>query len=185
MSVFDLEHVELSYAPPYGAAKDPVNMIGFQASNLLRGDIRLWYAEDYPDCASVATILDVRTPAEYAHWHIAEAVNIPYTELRDRLGEVPRDRPVYSYCRSGFRSYIADCILRQHGFSDSAFLSGGAITFCGYHRTPLEVGPAASRSSRMLRTRWRRVRVPSSTSDVKERVVEDRPTATDALVALG
>ena len=141
MSVFDLEHVELAYAPPFGAAKDPVNMIGFQASNLLRGDIKLWYPEDYPECASKTTILDVRTPAEYGYWHVPEAINIPYTELRARLGEVPKDRPVYSYCRSGFRSYLAYCILDQHGFSDTAFLSGGLITFCGFHRTPLQVGP--------------------------------------------
>ena len=140
MSVFDLEHVELSYAPPFGAAKDPVNMIGFQASNLLRGDIRLWYPEDYPECAATVTILDVRTKAEYEYWHIPEAIHIPYTELRGRLGEVPKDRPVYSYCRSGFRSYIADCILRQHGFDHPAFLSGGLFTYHGFFRTPLEVG---------------------------------------------
>ena len=140
MTVYDLEHVELSYAPPYGSAKDPVNMIGFQASNLLRGDIDLWYAEDYPDCAEATTILDVRTVAEYEYWHIPEAINIPYTELRARLGEVSKDRPVYTYCRSGFRSYIAYCILRQHDFADTAFLSGGLITFHGFHRTPLEVG---------------------------------------------
>ena len=140
MTVYDLEHVELSYAPPYGSAKDPVNMIGFQASNLLRGDIDLWYAEDYPACAERTTILDVRTVAEYEYWHIPEAINIPYTELRARLDEVSKDRPVYTYCRSGFRSYIAYCILRQHDFPDTAFLSGGLITFHGFHRTPLEVG---------------------------------------------
>ncbi len=140
MTVYDLEHVELSYAPPYGSAKDPVNMIGFQASNLLRGDIDLWYAEDYPACAARTTIIDVRTVAEYEYWHIHEAINIPYTELRARLSEVPKDRPVYTYCRSGFRSYIAYCILRQHDFADTAFLSGGLITFHGFHRTPLEVG---------------------------------------------
>ena len=140
MSVFDLEHVELSYAPPFGTAKDPVNMIGFQASNLLRGDIKLWYPEDYPECAATTTILDVRTAAEFEYWHIPEAINIPYTELRGRLGELPKDFPVYSYCRSGFRSYIANCILDQHGFTDTAFLSGGLFTFHGFHRTPLEVG---------------------------------------------
>ena len=62
MTVFDLEHLELAYAPPYGAAKDPVNMAGFLGANLLRGDIDLWYPEDYPDCAGKVTILDVRTP---------------------------------------------------------------------------------------------------------------------------
>jgi NADPH-dependent 2,4-dienoyl-CoA reductase/sulfur reductase-like enzyme/rhodanese-related sulfurtransferase len=140
MTVFDLEHVELAYAPPYGSAKDPVNMVGFLGSNLLRGDIDLWYPGDYPDCAERVTILDTRTQGEYDAWHVPEAILMPYTELRDRLDEVPRDKPVYTYCRSGFRSYIAACALKQNGWDDVAFLSGGMMTFHGFHRTPLEVG---------------------------------------------
>ena len=140
MTVFDLEHLELAYAPPYGAAKDPVNMAGFLGANLLRGDIDLWYAEDYPDCAGKVTILDVRTPAEYGAWHIPGAVLIPYTELRQRLDEVPRDKPVYTYCRSGFRSYIAYCVLKHNGWDQAAFLAGGMMTYHGCHRTPLAVG---------------------------------------------
>ena len=140
LTVFDLEHLELAYAPPYGAAKDPVNMAGFLGSNLLRGDIHLWYPENYPDCRDRVTILDVRTPAEYDAWHIPEAVLIPYTELRHRLDEVPRDKPVYTYCRSGFRSYIAYCVLKQNGWDQVAFLAGGMMTYHGYHTTPLTVG---------------------------------------------
>jgi NADPH-dependent 2,4-dienoyl-CoA reductase/sulfur reductase-like enzyme/rhodanese-related sulfurtransferase len=142
MTVFDLEHLELAYAPPYGSAKDPVNMAGFLGSNLLRGDIDLWYPEDYPDCADRVTILDTRTPAEYELWHIPEAVLVPYTELRRRLDELPRDRPVYTYCRSGFRSYIAYGVLKQAGFAHVAFLSGGTMTFHGFHKTPLAAGTA-------------------------------------------
>ncbi len=140
MMVYDLEHLELAYAPPYGSAKDPLNMAGFLGANLLRGDIDLWYPEEYPDCADKVTILDTRTPAEYDAWHIPEAVLIPYTELRQRLDEVPRNMPVYTYCRSGFRSYIAYCVLKQNGFDDVAFLSGGMMTYHGYHRTSLTVG---------------------------------------------
>ena len=140
MTVFDLEHLELAYAPPYGSAKDPVNMVGFLGANLLRGDIDLCYPEEFPECADKVTILDTRTRAEYDAWHIPGAVLIPYTELRQRLDEVPRDKPVYTYCRSGFRSYIAYCVLRQNGFDDVAFLAGGLITYHGYHRTPLIVG---------------------------------------------
>ncbi len=140
MTVYDLEHLELAYAPPYGAAKDPVNMAGFLGANLLRGDIALWYAEDYPGCAGKVTILDVRTPAEYEAWHVPGAVLLPYTELRQRLDEVPRDKPVYTYCRSGFRSYIAYCMLKQNGWDDVAFMSGGMMTYHGSHRTPLKVG---------------------------------------------
>ena len=140
LTIYDLEHLELAYAPPYGSAKDPVNMAGFLGSNLLRGDIDLWYPEDYPDCADEVTIVDTRTQAEYDAWHIPEAVLIPYTELRGRLDEIPRDRPVYTYCRSGFRSYIAYCALKQNGFDRVAFLAGGMMTFHGYHRTSLAVG---------------------------------------------
>ena len=140
LTVFDLEHLELAYAPPYGAAKDPVNMAGFLGSNLLRGDIHLWYPEDYPDCAAKVTILDVRTPEEYGAWHIPGAVLIPFTELRHRLDAVPRDKPVYTYCRSGFRSYIAYCVLRHNGWDQVAFLAGGMMTYHGYHKTPLAVG---------------------------------------------
>ncbi|WP_342660319.1 Coenzyme A disulfide reductase [Rhodococcus ruber] len=140
MTVYDLEHLELAYAPPYGSAKDPVNMVGFLGANLLRGDIDLWYPEDYPDCADRVTILDTRTQAEYDAWHIPGAILVPYTELRGRLDEVPRDKPVYTYCRSGFRSYIAYCVLEQNGWDEVAFLAGGMMTYHGYHRTPLEVG---------------------------------------------
>jgi NADPH-dependent 2,4-dienoyl-CoA reductase/sulfur reductase-like enzyme/rhodanese-related sulfurtransferase len=140
MTVYDLQHLELAYAPPYGAAKDPVNMAGFLGSNLLDGDIDLWYPEDYPGCAGDVTILDVRTQAEYDAFHIPEALLLPYTELRQRLDGVPRDKPVYTYCRSGFRSYIAYCVLKQNGWEDVAFLSGGMMTYHGYHRTPLAVG---------------------------------------------
>ena len=140
MTVFDLEHLELAYAPPYGAAKDPVNMAGFLGSNLLRGDIHLWYPEDYPGCAGRVTILDVRTPAEYKAWHIPGAILLPYTELRHRVDEVPRGKPVYTYCRSGFRSYIAYCVLRHNGWDQVAFLAGGMMTYHGYHMTPLAVG---------------------------------------------
>ena len=139
MTVYDLEHVELAYAPPYGSAKDPVNMIGFLASNLLRGDIDLWYAEDYPDCAE-----RVRS-STCAPW----PSTTPGTSPRRSSFPTPscepgstrcRETPVYTYCRSGFRSYIAYCMLKQHGWDDAAFLSGGMITYHGFHRTPLEVG---------------------------------------------
>lgn len=142
MTVYDLEHLELCYAPPYGSAKDPVNMAGFMASNLLRGDVHFWYAEQYPDCQREATLLDVRTPKEFQHWHIEGALHIPHTELRQRLDELPRDRAIYTYCRSGFRSYLAYRVLRQRGFGDVATLAGGLLTFHAYHKTPLATGRA-------------------------------------------
>lgn len=101
LSIEDLEHVELAYAPPYGSAKDPVNMAGFIGTNLLRGDVHLWYAENWPDLPSGAVLLDVRSPEENADWAIPGSTLIPLTELRGRLGEIPPGVPVWIYCRSG------------------------------------------------------------------------------------
>jgi rhodanese-related sulfurtransferase len=134
MTVFDLEHLELAYAPPYGSAKDPINMAGFVASNLLRGDIDHWYAEDCPDRTSDGRLIDVRSRREYEEWHIAGAENLPIAELRQRLDELSLSQPIYVYCKSGFRGYLAYRILKQHGFSKVRNLSGGLQTFHLHHR---------------------------------------------------
>lgn len=140
MTVFDLEHLELAYAPPYGAAKDPVNMAGFIASNWLRGDIDFWCAEDYPAAVQGGVIVDVRAPVEYQAWHIPDAINIPLAQLRERLAELPKDRPIFLYCRVGFRSYLAHRALVQSGYTRVKTLAGGSKTFCSFHRTPLCTG---------------------------------------------
>ena len=137
MTVFDLEHLELAYAPPYGSAKDPVNMAGFIASNLLRGDLAFWYAEDFPDKISKGTLLDVRSPKEFNQWNIPGSVNIPLREVRSRLIEIPKHQPVYVYCRVGFRSYLAYCILKQKGFKTVTVLAGGTKTFHCFDHTEL------------------------------------------------
>jgi rhodanese-related sulfurtransferase len=171
MTIYDLEHLELAYAPPYGSAKDPVNMAGFLGSNLLRGDIDLWYAEDYPACAERVTILDTRTQAEYDAWHIPEAILMPYTELRDRLDEVSRDRPVYTYCRSGLRSYIAYCVLKQNGWDDAAFLAGGMMTFHGSTARRWRSARAGCRWWPTPRTNWPSAPAHSRMSDATVEVV--------------
>lgn len=144
MTVYDLEHLELAYAPPYGSAKDPVNMAGFVASNLLRGDVQFWYAEDYPEKTVSGTIIDVRSPEEFGAWHIPGAINIPLGELRTGLTpKLPNEdhhHPIFLYCRVGFRSYLAYRILRQLGFENVTTLSGGSKTFMSYNRTPLATG---------------------------------------------
>ncbi len=142
MTVFDLEHLELAYAPPYGSAKDPVNMAGFIASNYLHGDLDFWYAEDFPEKTSNGILLDVRGAKEFAAWHIPGAMNIPLTELRSRLAEIPQEKPVYIYCRVGFRSYLAYRILIQKGFDQAAILAGGSKTFnCYCCMAPTTGGP--------------------------------------------
>ncbi len=140
LTVYDLEHLELAYAPPYGSAKDPVNMAGFVAANLLRGDVEFWYAEDFPERTQDAFILDVRSPAEYETWHIPGAANIPLGRLRSRLDRIPRDRRVLLYCKVGFRSYLAYRLLKQNGFDRVATLAGGSMTFCSYHPTSVCTG---------------------------------------------
>jgi NADPH-dependent 2,4-dienoyl-CoA reductase/sulfur reductase-like enzyme/rhodanese-related sulfurtransferase len=143
MSVFDLETLELSYAPPFGSAKDPVNMAGFLGSNLLRGDHDFWYPDEYPEKTNRGTIIDVRTPAEYEEYHIPGAINLPLNTLRDRLDEVPPEGPLFVYCRVGFRGYLAYRILIQKGFDQTFNLAGGILTFSSFKRTAYSTGKAA------------------------------------------
>lgn len=132
MTVYDLEEMELAYAPQYGAAKDPVNMAGFIAAGVLRGDQPIRHVSelvaDGNASAPAPFLLDVRSPGEFSIGHIPTATNIPIEELRDRLDEVPQDRPVVTYCKVGQRGYLATRILAQYGF-DVANLSGGFTTY--------------------------------------------------------
>ncbi len=131
----DLIDLDLSYAPPYGQAKDAVNLVGMVAENVLSGRLRLWYAADLDDVRAEALVLDVRSEAEFATGHIPDSLNIPHTQLRDRLDEVrdaAEDRPVRVLCAAGVRSNIAHRILANNGF-DSASLSGGIQTLRHWH----------------------------------------------------
>jgi NADPH-dependent 2,4-dienoyl-CoA reductase/sulfur reductase-like enzyme/rhodanese-related sulfurtransferase len=125
-SVHDLEEAELCYAPQYGAAKDPVNMAGMIAANVLRGDVSLAAWEELPDTRSL--VVDVRQPEEFAAGHIAGAINLPLPELRSRLQELPREQEIWVHCGVGQRSYYAARILRQKGFTVRN-LSGGFTTY--------------------------------------------------------
>jgi NADPH-dependent 2,4-dienoyl-CoA reductase/sulfur reductase-like enzyme/rhodanese-related sulfurtransferase len=122
MTVFDLEESELAYSPQYGAAKDPVNMAGFVAAGLLRGEhpqVDLEAAIGAHGNGQVdppPLLLDVRTPQEYAAGQIPGAVNFPLDELRSRLTELPRERAIAVYCQVGQRAYLATRILKQAGF---------------------------------------------------------------------
>lgn len=133
MTVFDLEEAELAYSPQYGSAKDPVNMAGFVAAGLLRGDHPQIDVEDILEAPEGRrpSLLDVRTREEFTESHIPGAVNIPVDELRRRLGEVPRDREVAAYCQVGQRGYLATRILLDAGFR-AANVGGGYLTFALY-----------------------------------------------------
>ena len=136
MTVFDLEEMELAYSPQYGSAKDPINMAGFVAGGLLRGD------HPQVDVEAVLAapagerpfLVDVRTPQEFAAGHIPGAVNVPVDDLRSRLGELPRDRQIAVYCQVGQRGYLATRILKQAGFQ-TANVGGGYKTYRLLHPT--------------------------------------------------
>ncbi len=129
-TVYDLAKLELSYAPPYGSAKDPVNMAGFSAENILTGicdNIQCRELEEID--ISDTIILDARTPGETKHGMVTGAVNIPVDELRDRLGELEKDKQIIVYCAVGFRAYLACRILKQNGFKRVRNLAGGYATY--------------------------------------------------------
>ncbi|MGI6741277.1 MAG: CoA-disulfide reductase [Brevefilum sp.] len=129
MRVYDLEELELAYAPPFNTSRDPANIVGFVAANQLRGDVKLvnWDQVDQIDRHST-TILDVRLPEELALGSIDGAINIPIETIRQHINEIPKDRSVLLYCQTGQRSYFASRILQQMGF-DCYNLSGGYKTY--------------------------------------------------------
>ncbi len=139
LTVQDLQSLELAYAPPFGSAKDPVNMAGFVATNLQLGDLQLWYAEDYPARTDGGVVVDVRSKQEFELWHIPGALNIPLGKLRSQLGGLSKDKALFVYCKVGFRSYLAYRLLRQHGFT-VATLAGGANTFRAWHKDRIGAG---------------------------------------------
>ena len=126
MTALELAELDLSYAPPYSSAKDPVNMAGFMIEDLENGKVRQFHwneVEDLP-CDGSATLLDVRTEGEYRRGHLNGFRNIPLDDLREHLDELDRGKPVYLNCQTGLRSYLACRLLTQYGFSCS-HLSGG------------------------------------------------------------
>ncbi|MFO0850687.1 MAG: FAD-dependent oxidoreductase [Gemmataceae bacterium] len=132
MTVFDLEEMELCYAPQFGSAKDPVNMAGFVAGGLLRGDHPQIDWDTVVAASQKPLLLDVRTPAEYSSGHIDGAVNIPVDELRGRLVELPKGSPIVAYCQVGQRGYLATRVLMQAGY-DVTNLGGGYRTYLLHH----------------------------------------------------
>jgi NADPH-dependent 2,4-dienoyl-CoA reductase/sulfur reductase-like enzyme/rhodanese-related sulfurtransferase len=126
-TVYDLEEAELCYAPQYGAAKDPVNLAGMIAANALRGDHPIAHWRDLAAAGDVL-VLDVREAREFANGHVEDATNIPLSELRARIGELPKDREIWAYCAVGQRAYNATRALRQSGLTVRN-LSGGLETY--------------------------------------------------------
>ncbi|MHC4138014.1 MAG: FAD-dependent oxidoreductase, partial [Planctomycetota bacterium] len=129
MTVYDLEELELAYAPPFGAAKDPINMAGFVAGDVLKGDVQIVHPDALQE--ESAELIDVRTAEEYAEGHIPGSRNLPLDALRDRVTELPPEEPLIVYCGVGLRGYVAARILKQRGYAVRN-LSGGYTTYRAY-----------------------------------------------------
>ncbi len=124
-TVYDLAEFEHAYAPQYSSAKDPVNMAGFVAENILQERLRVFYWNEFEKIGEGDLLLDVRSRDEFSQGNINDSVNIPIDELRKRLDEVPKDKNVFIYCEAGLRGYLAQRILKQNGFENVFNLSGG------------------------------------------------------------
>jgi NADPH-dependent 2,4-dienoyl-CoA reductase/sulfur reductase-like enzyme/rhodanese-related sulfurtransferase len=125
LTVFDLQELELAYAPPFSSAKDPVNMAAYVAGNMIRGDVEVVYWQEVEELVrNGAYLLDVRTKEEIEMGMVPGSHHIPLDDLRDNLDKLPRDREIIAYCQISLRSYIASRILQQHGFNVKN-ISGG------------------------------------------------------------
>ncbi|MDZ8119205.1 FAD-dependent oxidoreductase [Pontiella agarivorans] len=128
LTVYDLEEMELTYAPPFGSAKDPVNYAGFTAANVLRGDARLFHVEEALHPAENQKLIDVRNPEEVAGGTIPGASNIPLPKLRENLENLDKDKEYLIFCQVGLRGYLACRIMGQNGFK-CRNLTGGYKTY--------------------------------------------------------
>ncbi|MBI9103472.1 MAG: FAD-dependent oxidoreductase [Spirochaetales bacterium] len=129
-TISDLEELEHAYAPPFSSAKDPVNIIGFIADNIIKGKTNIiqWYELEQIDRSEIF-LLDVRTPDEFALGTIEGAVNIPHTEIRDNIEKIPTDKEIILFCGVGLRGYVAERILIQRGYQNVRNLTGGLKTY--------------------------------------------------------
>lgn len=129
-TIYDLMEIEHAYAPPYSSAKDPVNMAGFVADNILKNKVKViqWRELDKLSKDEIS-VIDVRTSGEFEFAHIEGAINIPVDDLRSRLSEIPKNKKVILYCAVGLRGYLASRILHQHGYTYVYNLSGGYKTY--------------------------------------------------------
>lgn len=132
-SVEDLTELELAYAPPYSSAKDPVNMAGYVAQNVLGGRSHLISWQEVEEMEEDYILLDVRTPLEFENGHVEGAINIPVDHLRERLGELDPSKKIIEYCQVGVRGYLADRILSNHGY-EVMNVTGGYKSYATLHR---------------------------------------------------
>ena len=132
-TVEDLKNLELCYAPPFSTAKDVTNYAGYVGSNLLNGDFRQVQVSKVRELVEEGqVIIDVREPGEFARGHIKGARNIPLSQIREHLDEIPTDRPVYLHCRTGQRSYNATLLLQNAGYKNIWNITGSFLALSFY-----------------------------------------------------
>ncbi|HEX2955895.1 MAG TPA: DsrE/DsrF/DrsH-like family protein [Chitinispirillaceae bacterium] len=137
LTVDDLTDLELSYAPPYGSARDAVNIAGLAAQNIRRGIMPVWFADESDLEKNSSQLLDVRTTGEFEMGSIENAINIPIDELRARMWELDKNKEVLAFCQVGLRGYVATRMLMQNGFKVRN-LSGGYKTYTTFKKTAVE-----------------------------------------------
>ena len=140
-TVQDLISLEQAYAPPYSSAKDPVNMAGYVADNILKGKVKTIHWSEIASLGKETILVDVRTPEEYALGSLPDAINIPIDTLRERLSELPADKPIVVTCAVGLRGYLAYRILTQNGYTNVHNLSGGYKTWYTATTKPDNIRP--------------------------------------------
>lgn len=129
-TVYDLMELEHAYAPPFASAKDPVAITGYVAGNILSGKMTpLYWRELQQADLTKVSLIDVRTPDEFALGSIPGAVNVPLDDMRERMKEIPKDKPVFLFCGVGLRGYLASNILKANGYTDVRNLIGGLKTY--------------------------------------------------------
>jgi NADPH-dependent 2,4-dienoyl-CoA reductase/sulfur reductase-like enzyme/rhodanese-related sulfurtransferase len=128
-TIYELMVMEHAYAPPFSSAKDPVNIAGFVAENILADKMTPWYWDQINHLDSDSMLIDVRTESEYMAEKIPGSINIPLDKLRNQLNQIPIDKSIYLYCQIGLRGYLAQSILKQNGYLKTFNLSGGFFTW--------------------------------------------------------
>jgi len=138
-TIYELTEFEHAYAPPYSSAKDPVNMVGFVAENILQDRLKIFYWDQFEQITKDDLLIDVRTKEEFEEGHISNALNIPLDDLRSRMHEIDQNKKIYTYCRAGLRGYFAQRILKQNGYNSIVNLSGGYLLWeiCNREMPPI------------------------------------------------
>ncbi len=191
-SISDLTKLELSYAPPYSSAKDPVNMAGYAAENVLKGYSHLTSWEEVLGSEEEHLLVDVRNEEEYELGHVEGAINLPLNNLRSRLKELDKEQKIVVYCQVGLRGYIADRILTQHGYQVQN-ITGGYVSAKDYlynandSREPdrTEVKAADLEESNADNGKDNGINVIAVTADVDAKVCEEDIIIHETLDATG